>query len=131
MSLSVYPIFANDNFRQPYEINGDEILNHIDFLDEICSEKHVRLLSDFDGRFSDFPDDFDGNPWDLQLPEEEWNWHHPIDCLNTIQAILEGINDIDKNDRQELDELIVELQQLSACLKHASDEGIEFILAIG
>lgn len=132
MSLVIYPLFEDEDFRVENSVEARAILDNVEILDELAISLEVTPLLSFDGAHMEVPEGFDGDPSDLELSKDEWTWFESKEGLNTLNALLCEINNgkLEEEIIEDKDEIIEELISLRYVLLKASKEEVRFMLII-
>lgn len=133
MGTEVYPVFKPRVPEATFDSDGKAILREHIALDNIASERRLTPLSSF-GDNREIPEDFDGDPDELEELLGEWEeWFSIDDGLKTVDGLIHAI----RNDRQigvriAAPQSVIEgLESLAACLRVALEKnGVLFRLEI-
>jgi hypothetical protein len=128
MSFCVHPIFKKKTFSYEFETTGEHLGAALDRLDELAEKAGVPVLAEFDGSHAEVPEDFDGDPEDLELPPAEWTWFDPNAALPTVDALLDGVRR-SKSKAKKNAALLEELEELRASLIAAAKARTKFQIA--
>ena len=129
MSIDIFPVFDPPS-QIDFKAEGKVISSEISALDQIADKLDVKRLSLFADNREVPPEHFE-NPDSLDEFLSEWNeWFSPADCLNTLNKMLEAIEN-QNNIRQLLDHpnyIVDALADLKRCLELAEHRGLKFRL---
>ena len=121
MSFGIYPTFKPSlNLPDQFYFEGAELLEALEKFDKLAVRGGVALLSSF-ADMRDVPDDFDGDPDELQEILGPWEeWFDVKSGLKTCEFLLAPTQ---KKSKQ-LSVAYEELEILRNALTHASENGI-------
>lgn len=127
MSWGIYPTFRPELPEAEFDCDGAALFETLDDLDRLAEAVGVRPIGSF-GDNRPVPEDFDGEPEELDELLGPWEeWFSAAEGLRTAAGLLTALRDEAEQD----EELVEELQCLADCLRTAVDRGAEFRLEVG
>ncbi len=130
MSLGIYPVFEPNLKETKFDVLGEVLAANFEALDKIAQSVAVTQFTAFaDNRA--IPEDFDGNPDDLDEMLGEWTeWFDPAEGQETMMALADYIKANPRVSKQLGDPaaLLDELKELARVLGAAAAQGIRFRL---
>jgi hypothetical protein len=128
VGFGIYPIFDKKALRSPIESTGEALGAALELLEEWAERAGVPALTEFDGMHMEVPEDFDGDPEDLELPREEWRWFDPNEGLVSIKVFLSKAAKSKARVKRVVDpqHLLDDLESLKAALEKAATTGAKF-----
>lgn len=133
MGIGVCPVFHPQVAGADFGADGKIVLHEMEVLDELAAEVGVLFLSAFADNRS-IPDDFDGDPDELEDLMGPWNeWFDVDEGIETTVALIDAIS----GGHEVIDEfefppesVVEELQELLRCLRLAKTAGARFRLEV-
>lgn len=132
MGAEVYPVFNPRVAAASFNADGKLLLREHAALDGIARKLGLAPFTAF-GDNRDVPEDFDGDPDELDEILGEWDeWFSIDDGLRTIDGLIQAIeNDADMAARiEDPDDICADLQELAKCLRIARDQNARFRLEV-
>lgn len=133
MGAEVFPVFNPRIAAASFDADGKLLLREHAALDSIARDLGLAPFTSF-GDNRGVPDDFDGDPDELDEVLGEWDeWFSIDDGLKTIDGLIQAIeNDADMAARiEEPDYIRADLQELAKCLQIARTQCDQFRLEVG
>lgn len=130
MGIGIFPVYDPPLALGAFQSDGKILAAEYELLDAIAREAGVKAFSSF-GDNRPVPDDFDGDPDELEL--DEWDeWFDPVEGLLTVKTILSKISasPADSGSQDPYD-LVDELRELERSLAIAASSGVKFRFEMG
>ena len=132
MSFLVFPVFQKKAFPSPLRSTGEHIGAALELLDSWAEEADVPTLGEFDGSHGEVPEDFDGDPDELELPRSKWKWFSPEKGIASIAVMIEKARESKSKARlkkvTDPKALLVELEDLKQALEQATKAKTKFLI---
>jgi hypothetical protein len=130
MSIGIDPVFKPGTNSNPFKSDGVFILDQLENLRNLATENGLKPIEEF-GDNRPVPDDFDGDPDELQELLGPWDEWFPVSQgLQTLDGLVR-ILEIELIVSEHDEFLLQELKDLAECLRSASPEGAEFRFEAG
>jgi len=132
VGAELFPVFNPRVAGASFDADGKILLREHAALDSIARDLNLTPFTAF-GDNREVPEDFDGDPDELDEVLGEWNeWFSIDEGLKTIEGLVEAIrSDLDMAERlEEPDHVRSHLECLAACLRIAREENAQFRLEI-
>lgn len=132
MGAEVFPVFNPRVPAASFDSDGKLLLQEHAALDEIAANLGLTPFTGF-GDNREVPEDFDGDPDDLDDILGEWDeWFSIDDGLRTIEGLINAIRNDPAmaGDLEEPDLIQSDLGELASCLRTAREGNAQFRLEV-
>ena len=130
--MGIYPVFEPRMVGTTFDALGEVLAANIKALDEIARSAKLAPMTTFaDSR--PLPEDFDGDPDDLDEVMGEWNeWFDPADGRAAVQALADHIKTSSSSAKclDGVGGVVEELEELARILGVAASAGVRFRLQL-